>query len=525
MKKLFVSFLVVVLCASLLVACGSNASDSTPGAKTSIDAKAPSDSGKSGSSAAKNVFRFARPEAFMTWDTFNQNALTNMMLNPLVFDTLVYKTEDGSFEPLIAKEWSISTDGLVYTFKLNEGIKFHNGEELTADDVKVTWDRVLVPDSTLVTKAMFNNIEAVKVVDEYTVAFKLIEPNGFFLSLLSQYPITPGDLYKEKGPGMFDSPVGSGPFKFVSWEPGKKMVLERNYDYWGECTSNVDVFEYHVINEDTTRLSAVRTGDIDMSDTIPGDQLDILKKDGLEIKSILSADQLYIGFQFLNSPFADYNARMAFNHALDREGLVTILGSGRPATWPCGEGSVGYDANSKMIEYNVELAKEYLAKSGYKGEEIRVIGPIGSYEKINETLAAIHNMLTAAGFKVKLEQLEGAAFGEARKAGKYDAYIVGCSFPGGDGYQFLNQRVVGDSLTSNYKSEELNTAIITSNKEVDPAKRAELLKSAYTLLMKDSAPMNFIYQYQFNYAYRPGISGVEFRIDKIPMFKNVVKSN
>lgn len=473
------------------------------------------------------VFRFARPEDFKNFDPFNNSDIVNSIMGSLVYDTLLDRDVDGNIVPGLAESYEVSADNTVLTFHLRKGVKFHNGQDFTSADVVSHYGRLLEEGVTLMAKSEFGSIIACEAIDDYTVTITLSAPNGYFVTQLTlpKYGITPHEVYEAEGIEGFAKNIGTGAWKFDSYQPGVALELVRNEDYWGECTSNVDRFIYMPINEDTTRISAVRTGDVDMVDSVTTDQLDILEAEGLEVVKLQSSDQLYIGFQFLDSVFSDYNVRMAFNTAIDRESIVAdILGSGRAATFPTGQGGVGFDENYPAIEYSVEKAKEYLAQSSYKGEEIRVIGPIGNYEKIDETLSAVYYMLTEVGFNVKLEQLEGAAFSEARKSGQYDVYIVGASFGSGDGYGFINQRIVGDSLASHYGNEELNNMILDSNSTMDPAERAEKLKAVYTKIMDDAAPMSFILQYQFNYAMHPGISGINFRVDKLIDFNNVQKS-
>lgn len=460
------------------------------------------------------VVKFARPEEIATWDPLNNNAIVNSIHNNMVYDGLFQQDVNYNILPCLAESYEVSDDNLTITFHIVKGVKFHNGDDLTAHDVFVTYNRLLEPDCALTQKSNFACLEGLKEIDDYTIEFQLNTPNAYLFTLLCK-PIINGRLFEEMGEDCFELNIGTGPYKYVEWKPGVSIEYVKNEDYWQGETSNVDRVFYIPLMEDTTRTSAVRTGDCDMVDSIPTDQVPTLEAEGLNVMKAMTCDQLYIGYQFQPGPkatgvMADKNVRLAFSMAIDREAIANeILGSGRAATFPVGEGGKGFDANYPGRTYDPEKAKELLANSSYNGETIRVIGPTANYEKITETMTAIYYYLTAVGFNVDMEQLENAAFSDARKAGEYDCYIVGASFGGGDGYNFINQRIVGDSLASHYGNEELNEMILATNGIMDDAARCEALKGVYTKIMDDCAPMDFIVQYQFNYVFNNRIKSVD----------------
>lgn len=527
-NKILALVLVLVLVLSLLTGCGKTAEE-TPSTTPDAQAGTPvADSAGTAGTVSTNeageiTFTFARPEEIATFDPLNNNALVNTIHNHMVYDCLLATDENYNLSPCLAKDWKVADDNLSITFYLEEGVKFHNGSDFTAEDVKITFGRLLEPDCTLTQLSNFAALKDIEVVDDYTVTIYLNNPDAYILSMLAKFPVIDGQLYEEMGESCFDLNIGTGPWKFVEWKAGIHIEYERNDDYWQGVTSNVDRCYYVPLMEDTTRISALRTGDVDMIDSIPTADVATLQSEGLEVLGMMSTDQLYIGYQFLDSVMADKNVRLAFSHAIDREAIATeILGSGRASNFPTGEGGKGYDPNYPTPAYDPDLARQLLADSSYNGETIRVIGPTANYEKITETMTAIYYYLLDVGFNVDMEQLENAAFSDARKSGQYDVYIVGASFGGGDGYGYINQRIVGDSLASHYGNEELNNMILASNQIMDDAARQEALKELYTKIMDDCAPFNYIVQYQFNYAYKPGISGIQFKADKGIDYSGVV---
>lgn len=476
---------------------------------------------------SEKVFTFSRKEVPQSLDVWGQSNVCNYIIFNLIYDQLIYlDVANGVYTPGLATSWEISADGTQYTFKLREDVKFHNGQAMTADDVKCLYQRV-IDDKTLTRASLFADLIAVDVLDTYTVKFTLKAANGYFMNLLAQFPgAIPSGMYAEKGADMFKADnVGTGPWVFKSWDVSTgSLEFTRNKDYWGECTSNCDVIKYVAIIEDATRVAAVRTGEIDMADSIPADYLAKLSAEGIAYDRSLAFDQLYC--QFRNKGvFTDYNARMAFNYAIDRDAICAgIVQAGAPAAWPTVKNTIGYsDTQEFAYKQDMAKAKEYLSKSNYKGEEIRFIGPVGDYDHITEVLTAIQAWMTEAGFNVRLEQLQSAAFSSARKGGEYDIYITGSTWTQGDGYIFLNQRVLGDSFKSGFAIPEINNAILESNALVDYNARSEKLKEVYTLMYKN-ANMTFLYTLEAIVAYQPNISGVVFWGDKHTELRNVVKN-
>lgn len=520
-NKIFALLLALILLVSLFAGCAKTES-TTPGTEQTAPSSTVKESEPSSSqnSTDEIVVKFARPEEIATFDPLNNNAIVNNIHDRMVYDALLDIDENNVITPCLAEAYEVSDDNLTLTFHIRKGVKFHNGDDLTAHDVYVSFNRLLEPNCTLTQKSNFAALSAVTEIDEYTVEFQLSSANAYMLTLLARYPVINSKLYEEMGDACFDLNIGTGPYKFVKWEPGVSIEYERNTEYWGGETSNVDRVYYVPLMEDTTRVSSVRTGDCDIVDSVPTDQVATLEAEGITVSKVMTTDQLYIGYQFqagdkATGIMADKDVRLAFSMAIDKEAIASeILGSGRAATFPTGEGGKGFDASYPGHPYDPEQAKELLANSSYSGETIRVIGPTANYEKITETMTAIYYYLTEVGFNVDMEQMENAAFSDARKAGEYDCYIVGASFGNGDGYGFINQRIVGDSLASHYGNEELNEMILASNEIMDDDKRAEALKEIYTKIMDDCAPMDFIVQYQFNYAFNSRIKSFVYFADK-----------
>ena len=476
---------------------------------------------------AEVVFTFARPGDMITWDPQNVFSITAGTLWQLYYSTLVKTPSSGVYTPDLATEWSVSPDGLTWTFKLRKGVKFHNGEDFDSSSVVMTFERIMKNDK-LMHHSTWAALESVSAPDAYTAVLKFKNPWSTMLTFLADAPMLPPKLWAAKGEAMFNDNIGTGPWKFSEWIPGQQIVFVRNDDYygWGNEKSNVDKIIFKPIMEDTTRVSGVQTGDLDMVDTIPVDSINLLASNpNVKTDSILSSGIVYIGFGCDRGPFQDYNARMAVNCGIDRQLLVdTIAGGGRAATCPVGEGCFGFDPNLQMPKYDLALAKDYLAKSRYKGEKLKLIGSTGLFPRSKEIAQAMTSMLQEVGFNIELEILENALFNTRRAAGDYDILFTNMSLPSGDPENLIVNRWLNDPHKSGYVNKDMNALIVASVSEMDSKKREQILKDLFALQIQVAAPHINIYQVVNVIAYRKNISGIRYRIDNVYDYAHVMKN-
>lgn len=516
--KRFISIILsTVMLLSFLVGCGSTETTS-PGASTD---------GGSSNGDGEVTFVFAGPNNITQWDPLNENKTNAYMLSKLTYNTLVNPYgENNSIAPELATEWSVSDDGLSWTFKLREGVKFHNGEDFNSDSVVATVQR-LIDNPTLVHAAFWPSLDAVEALDEYTAVIHLKEPWGALLYQLVDTPMLPAQALAEKGDALFEfnaanQPIGTGPWIADAWTPGQDAEFVRNEDYWdwGNDKSNVDRILYRPVIEDTTRVSGIQTGDLDMIDAVPVEQAEALAKiDGIEVENFLGSAIVHLGFRTgdAHRVFADVNARKAINHAIDRNLLVeSIAGGGRGSSWPAPEGVLGFDSNKAAIpEYNVELAKELLAMTDYDGEPVSFIAPTGVFARNREVAQALLAMFTEIGLNVELEIMENAAFQERRASANYDVYLQRYPYPVGEPDSVITQRWLNDAHKSGYVNEELNNKILESKRESDPVKREQLLKEVFEIQWEVLAPHMAVYQQVTTLAYREGVTGLRPRVDNV----------
>ncbi|NBF39169.1 MAG: ABC transporter substrate-binding protein, partial [Spirochaetes bacterium] len=262
----------------------------------------------------------ANLNAILISDLYSEALAGNM------YDTLVSLKEDSSDpQPLLAESWEISDDGLTYTFNLREGVSFHNGEALTAEDVQYTYEQILNPDNASPSAEFFQQIENVVVEDDYTVRFELSSPYAAIILAMGNPStgIIPMDTTEEMGMDELDrNPIGTGPYQFVEFVPDDRIVLEKNEDYFlGEPA--LDRVVFRPIPQAETMTAELLAGGIHIATNIlPQDIERIDARDNLDVQIVPGLSNRYLGFADDEEPFSDVRFRQAVYHMIDFEAMV-----------------------------------------------------------------------------------------------------------------------------------------------------------------------------------------------------------
>ncbi|MGE5613216.1 MAG: ABC transporter substrate-binding protein [Bacillota bacterium] len=524
--KLFCVFMAAMIVLTALSGCGGAekpAAEKEASSSGKVDASPSEKQSDKSSETSKGpiILKVGRPEDVSYWDMNNHFNLVNWSIGRLLYDQLIRRNNDGTYSPHLATEWSCSEDGLSWSFTLREGVTFTNGEPLDAYDVQYTIER-FVNEKNLRQAPNWTYLKNVDVQDEYHCTVNFTQPNGAFLSIISELSILPKDTIAEMGlEKFFTAPIGSGPYKFKSWTQGSLIVFEKNENYWGE-PGKADIIEYHTISDDNTRVSAFLAGDLYWVDNVPGDQVAIIEELGdTEIIPVNTWDAIYLGLKCDTKPFDDINFRKALSLAIDRQAIVDkILGGGAAARWIVGEGVVGYNPDAKVPEQNIEEAKALVQASAYDGRELSFVGPTTWYARTSEVMQYIASCWNEIGVKVKIELLDGATFTDRRAGGDYDIYYTGCSHVGGDPILYLNQRIVQDTMKSGYKNEKLNSMILDVYGETDPKARDAKMREIFQIMMDEYAPHLFLYSIQNTVAKKKNVTGDIIYKDKIIDFSH-----
>ncbi|MBA2447815.1 MAG: hypothetical protein H0V51_07305, partial [Chloroflexi bacterium] len=351
----------------------------------------------------------------------NSEMIARLMLEGL------YETDPttGKPIPLLAESYS-NPDPKTWEFKLRKGVKFHNGEPVTVQDVAYSYE-VAVNDPKTRLSTVKGNVEGTEIVDEATVRVKtkVIYP-AFLDNLAQDVRIVPANYTKQAGTDGFNlKPIGTGPYKFVEWMKDDHLTLVRNDDYWGEKPSIKEIV-WKPIPDAATRVAALETGQSDLIVHLPPTEAQRLEGHrDLKVSKVPSMRTIYIGMntgtgkaQVVDDPLKDVKVRQAVQRAIDYDAIIrdVLKGDGLrvastlvPANW-------GFDKDLKAVEYNPEEAKKLLAEAGYpNGLTLDFDIPSGRYLLDREVGEAVAGQLAKVGIKTNLQIQEWGAF--------YDKYL------------------------------------------------------------------------------------------------------
>ena len=340
--------------------------------------------------------------------------LTPFMLLYGLHDALVKPMPGNPMAPSLAEKWSVSADGATYEFALRPGVRFHNGEPLTADDVKFSFERYRGVSS----KLFKEKVRQVQVVDPYRVRFLLKEPWPDFLTFYATTSTGAGWIvprkYLEKvgDDGFKKAPIGAGPYRFVSFTPGVELVLEANEHYWRK-SPRVKRLVLKSISDDATRAAMFKRGEVDIAYTFRGAIAEELQRTpGLTLKPVLFNASFWILFTEQwdpKSPWADRRVRLAVNHAIDRPGINQSLTLGfSRLTGSIIPQDFEFAWVAPQYAYDIRRAKQLMAEAGYpQGFDA---GDMPTDPSFAESAEPVVGMLSAIGIRTRLRTLERAAF-------------------------------------------------------------------------------------------------------------------
>lgn len=405
-----------------------------------------------------------------------------------LFQGLTRVGRNGEVEPSLAESWEVSEDGKVYTFKLHTGVKFHDGTDFDAEDVKFTLDRARAEDSTNAQKQLFAAIDTVEVVDPQTVKVTLKTPQGAFL-----YNMGWGDaviVAPESADGNKEKPIGTGPFKFDSWAKGSAVRLVRNPDYWGDPVA-LEKAEFRIVPDAAAAIPALLSGDVQAFPQMPvGDALSQIESDPRFVVKIGATEgETILATNNGKEPFNNLKVRQAIAHALNRPEIIAGAGySEAPEI-----GSHFSPANSAYVDltgtypYDPAKAKELLAEAGYPdGFKATLKLPPPPYARQGGEVVA--SQLRQIGIDLQIVPVEWAQWLEQVFKNKdYDLSIVSHTEPNDINIY------ARDDYYFNYANPALKEVINTLDVTSDPARRADLYKTAQKIIAED-AVNGFLFQ-------------------------------
>lgn len=426
------------------------------------------------------------------YDTMRQS----ISIMTQVYDRLVWRDESGALVSGLASSWEF-VDDTTLEMSLREGVLFHNGEVLTADDVVFTFDRLLDEDDPLpLSSYVIGSISTVERVDDYTVRITTPTPRALVIAEIARIAIVSEKAVTEAGDSYGSNPIGTGPYRFVDWDKNEKIVFRAFADHW-RGRPEVDEVVFKIIPDEFARFASLTAGEVDVICELPPERIAQVEDDPtVKLSTVQSARNMFVGMNTWEPPFDDVRVRQAMNHAVDVELIVdTVLGGhGFPNQSVCAQTVAGYDPNLDGYEYDPERARELLAEAGYpEGLEVNFWGPNGKYLKDKEIQEAIGAQLAEVGVKVNHIMPEWAEYWGTYKPGECDGLqFLGTGNSLLDCDMTMTYRLYSKTAGQYFNSPRLDALIEEEQRELDPERRMEIFEEIQQYI-RDQAAWIFLY--------------------------------
>ena len=499
MKKLLTLILCLAMVLTVFAGCSS-----TPATEEGASASGDAAQGEAADSEYKDTLVYALNTDVQSLDPQIQNDTTSESVVKMLYNTLLKFEDDGTVVGDLAESWSVSEDKLTWTFNLKQGVKFHNGKELTSADVKATFDRALNAEAGgLRTTEIIKMFTAVEAPDPYTVTITTDGPYGPMESLMCNMSlgIMDADYIEQYGLDLgtsVEGENGTGPFKVVSWERDQEIVVERFDDYFG-TPAKLQTVVYTIIPEAASRVIALETGEVDVIDKPTDEDLARLEADTENFTVLRKPTISQRLFRFgCNDPIiSNTKVRQAIVYAIDRQAIIDALftGSGYPSTAPLAPVTFGY-SDLGEIEQDLELAKSLLAEAGYPDGFDTKIVTTERYQNGIELAEIISQQLAEIGINAEIEVWEWSALSASWNgitADEFDQPIfimgAGPSMRDADGglrgLYTTSETGLNDRNYGFYSNAEVDALIEQGMQETDQQKRVEIYKEAMEILYRE----------------------------------------
>ena len=459
--------------------------------------------------AAGGTLSVGIPSNPVTLDPINELNHDAMAVTNLIFENLVQVDNDGNLRPQLAKAMpEISANNLEYTFELRPGVKFHDGSDLTSEDVKYSFDYLLNPANNALRRKLFEPIKEVAVIDKYRLRVILSTPYRPWMFYLTKYMgIFPKGSREKYGPDHFKlspSGVGTGPGKFVDWKEQDHITLTANRDYWQKGFPKWDQVVVHFVTQDATREAQLLSGNLDViSSPPPRDFQSIKTRKGIQgaAKPTLGG-WLFMPINTKKEPFTDVNARRAVACAIDRNLIAQKIYYGLvdPSSIPAPPRGWWFDPKAdKINSYNPALARTLLKQSKYPdGFSFDLEIPATPYlVDVKDAAVAVQEMLKSVGITANIRTYETAIANNRYFKGEQQATLVVAMSPGEMTYMielFYDPRGVLNAA-SGYQNAKLSDMITETLATNDKAKLKSIFSNILTFMAQQSPGvwLGFVY--------------------------------
>lgn len=437
-----------------------------------------------------------------------------------IYDTLVEPDENLEMQPALAESWELSEDQLTWTFTLRQGVTFHDGSDFTAEDVVYSYNRII--DEELSNAWKFTAVDSIEAVDDYTVDITVTQPTPNLLSsiggfkgmaIVEQENVESGDITTD--------PIGTGPFSMEEYTSGDHITLAANPDYWGGAPE-IGGVEFQFISEGSTAIAALKSGEVDWTDSIPTQQVESLSGDeAVTLGQSPSNDYWYLALNEKREPWSDVRVRQAIAYAIDRDAIVqaTSYGTATANQLAIPEESVWY-TDYDTYSTDLDKAQALLDEAGFEGGTLDLL-VTSDYPETVTAAQIIADNLEPLGITVEIRTPDFATWLDEQNTGNFDMLMMGwLGNIDPDDFYYSQHHSDGGSNAQGYSNGEVDELLDAARVETDQDARKDLYAQASTIIA-DEASYIYLYNPSVIQAWNPDLSGYEARSDRAIRFRDV----
>jgi peptide/nickel transport system substrate-binding protein len=451
-------------------------------------------------------------------DAHKHNVNHAISATAVLYTGLTDLDQQGNVIPGIAESWEPSKDLKSWVFRLRKGVLFHNGRDVDAEAVKLNLERIKDPKiGGNWERGAIASITTAEVLDRYTIRLNTQEPDASVPTAVMHYPT------RMLAPDAFDTmsehPIGTGPFKFVSWARWNETHLERFENYWetdaeGNSLPYLDAIINKPKREDSVRLTALRTGQVQLISNMAQADVERFTKDHSDDYNTWTWHYggRFLVCNFRRGPFQDKRLRTAAAHAINREAIhyTVYYGQGAMANQPYPEGTQWHLEGINNLEYDPERAKSILKEARAVGTEVKLVS-FANISSSNQIGQVVQDSWTSVGFKVTHEILDTVPFRQTRTKGAFDGLIQGNTYRY-DPDAFFGRNLHSQSgyakILSGWQNERYDKLIEEAKRTLDPARRKELYAQAWNIVNLE-LPHFYLHEEVYTSAAAKAVQGYE----------------
>lgn len=435
-----------------------------------------------------------------------------------VFDTLVEPDENLQMRPALARSWDVSDDQLVWTFHLRDGVRWHDGTPLTADDVVYSYRRIIDEQLTNVDK--FSAVSGVTALDPMTVRITVRRPTPNLLTNLGGFKgMAIVQRANVESGQIATHPVGTGPFSFAGRRSGDSITLKANPHYWGGPPP-ISGVTFRFISEPTTALSALQAGEVDWTDSVPPQRVAQLRDDdSLTLAVTPGNDYWYLALNEARAPWNDPRVRQAIAYGIDRDAISTATSYRTAATNQLAipQGSPWF-TDYRRYRYSVEEARKLLAEAGAAPHDLDML-VTSEYPETVTAAQIIADNLAPLGITVNIRTVDFATWLDEQNTGHFDMLMMGwLGNIDPDDFYYAQHHTNGTSNAQKFSDPEVDRLLDAGRTETDVAKRKDLYAKAATRIA-DEASYIYLYNPSVIQAWANNLSGYQVRRDGAVRFR------